>query len=67
MSDKLVFKVESLGKAYGVMVLERGAVTARIGQLVLRGAMLAHALQWVKDRNPNPSMEPLITLVGRYS
>lgn len=67
MGDKLVFKVENLGKPYAVMVLERGVVTARIGRLVLRGAMLAHALQWVKDRNPCPSIEPLITLVGRDS
>jgi hypothetical protein len=67
MSDKLIFKVESLGKPYAVMVLSRGTVTARIGRLVLRGAMLAYALQWVKDRNPHPATEPHVTLVGRYT
>jgi hypothetical protein len=66
MNDKLVFKAESLGKPYAVMVLRGGIVTARMGPTVLRGAILAHALQWVKERNPVPSVDPLVTLVGRF-
>jgi hypothetical protein len=46
------------------MVLEAGLVTARINRAVLRGAFLAHALQWVKDRNPRPAVEPTVSVVG---
>ena len=64
MAAKIVFKVESQGRPYAVMVLERGLVTARINRVVLRGVFLAHALQWVKDRNPRPAVEPMVTVVG---
>jgi hypothetical protein len=64
MNGKLVFKVESQGRPYAVMVLEAGLVTARINRAVLRGAFLAHALQWVKDRNPRPAVEPTVSVVG---
>jgi len=64
MSAKIVWKVESQGRPYAVMVLERGLVTARINRMVLRGVFLAHALQWVKERNPRPAIEPVVTVVG---
>jgi len=63
---KLTFKVESDGRPYAVMVLRQGIVTARIGRIVLRGAMLAYAMQWVKERNPHPGFEPRVSLVGRF-
>jgi hypothetical protein len=66
MTGKLTFKVESAGKPYAVMVLRDGLVTARMGRALLCGAMLAHALQWVKERNPHPSAEPQVSLVGRF-
>lgn len=66
MDTKLTFKVKSHGKPYGVMVLRDGFVTARIGRLVLRHALLPVALQWLKARNPDPGFEPIVTIVGRF-
>jgi hypothetical protein len=66
MTAKLTFKVESAGKPYAVMVLRDGLVTARMGRALLSNALLAHALQWVKERNPRPSVEPHVSLVGRF-
>jgi hypothetical protein len=66
MAVKLTFKAESAGRPYAVMVLRNGLVTARMGRLLLRGAPLALALQWVKERNPRPNCEPLIRIVGQF-
>ncbi len=67
MTGKLTFKVESAGRPYAVMVLRNGLVTARMGRTLLRGALLSHAVQWVRERNPRPSYEPEMSLVGRFS
>jgi hypothetical protein len=66
MSGKLTFKVESQGRPYGVMVLRQGLVTVRIGRIVLQNALLSHAVQWVKDRNPCPGSEVRISIVGHF-
>jgi hypothetical protein len=66
MGTKLTFKVESHGKPYAVMVLRDGFVTAHMGRLVLRRAMLPVALQWVQARNPDPVSQPTVTVVGRF-
>jgi hypothetical protein len=66
MSTKLTFKVESHGRPYAVLVLKNGLVTAHMGRLVLRHAMLPSALQWVQAHNPDPAIQPSVTVVGRF-
>jgi hypothetical protein len=64
MGSKLTFSVESHGRRYAALELDKGAVSVRAGRAELRGVMLAHAVQWVKEHNPDPTCEPRITLVS---
>jgi hypothetical protein len=66
MSSKLTFIVQYEGEPYGVIELDNGSVWARIGGNELRGVMLAHALQWVREHNPFPGNEPNVKLVRNY-
>lgn len=64
MGSRLMFSVESQGRQYAALELHNGRVVVKMGGTEMRCLMLAHAVQWVKERNPFPASEASIRLVS---
>ena len=54
MNAPLIFEALCNRHVIGVVIVQDGAASARVGQMSLNGTLLGHALMWVREHNPDP-------------
>jgi hypothetical protein len=64
MPTLLTFEAASEGVPYGVIVLDSGVATAHVGSETLTGALLGHAVMWMRERSPRPDCPVRFYIVG---
>ena len=60
-----VFRAESGGQFFGLMVVRQGWASALTEREAVRDVLTTSALQWLKARNPWPEREVTFTLLRR--
>ena len=63
MDCELTFRADSGARPFGLIVLRKGSATARIDNDVLHDVFLGHAMLWISEHNPNPSLPVQYQLV----
>jgi hypothetical protein len=63
MKTPLIFEATCNGHVFGVVVIEEGIATARVGRMVVSGVLFGHALMWVGEHNPDSCHEVEFRLV----
>jgi hypothetical protein len=53
MNAPLIFEAICNRRVIGVVIVQDGVASARVGHMSLNGTLLGHALMWIREHNPD--------------